>query len=100
MALGSTQFLTKMSTRNLPGDIGRPALKLTTLPPSVSRLSEEMWEPQRLTTLLVFTACYRDSFTFYLTMFLLQSSVECVHITLLYESVWFYNDLPISESTI
>jgi hypothetical protein len=27
-----------------------------------------MWDPQRLTTLWAFTACYRDSFTFtYLT---------------------------------
>jgi hypothetical protein len=24
-----------------------------------------MWEPRRLTTLLISTACYRDSFTFY-----------------------------------
>jgi hypothetical protein len=37
MALGSTQPLTEMSTRNLPG----PALNLTTLPPSVSRLSRK-----------------------------------------------------------
>jgi hypothetical protein len=36
MALGSTQPLTEMSTRNLPGGKG-----LTTLPPSVSRLSKE-----------------------------------------------------------
>jgi hypothetical protein len=27
MALGSTQLLTEMSTRNLPGGKGRPALK-------------------------------------------------------------------------
>jgi hypothetical protein len=25
-----------------------------------------MWDPQRLTTLWAFTACYRDNFTFYL----------------------------------
>jgi hypothetical protein len=24
-----------------------------------------MWDPQRLTTLWAFTACYRDSFTFF-----------------------------------
>jgi hypothetical protein len=24
-----------------------------------------MWEPRRLTTLLAFMACYRDSFTFF-----------------------------------
>jgi hypothetical protein len=26
-----------------------------------------MWDPQRLTTLWAFTACYRDSFYFYFT---------------------------------
>jgi hypothetical protein len=41
MALGSSQPLTGMSTRNLPGGKG----------------------PRRLTTLPTFTACYRDSFT-------------------------------------
>jgi hypothetical protein len=39
MALGSTQPLTEMSTRNLPGEAkGGRRLRLTTLPPSVSRL--------------------------------------------------------------
>jgi hypothetical protein len=37
MVLGSTQPLTEMSTRNLPGGKGRP----TTSPPSVSRLSRK-----------------------------------------------------------
>jgi hypothetical protein len=41
MALGSTQPLIEMSTRNLPGRKGRPARKVTTLPPSVSRLSRK-----------------------------------------------------------
>jgi hypothetical protein len=43
MALGSTQPLTEMSTKNLPGVKGRPAsaLRLTTSPPSVRRLSEK-----------------------------------------------------------
>jgi hypothetical protein len=31
MALGSTQLLTEMSTRNLPGDKGRPARKADNL---------------------------------------------------------------------
>jgi hypothetical protein len=40
MALGSTQPLTEMSTRKIPGGVklGR-RVRLTTLPPSVSRLS-------------------------------------------------------------
>jgi hypothetical protein len=41
-------------------------VRLTTSPPSVSRLSRQMWQPRRLTTLWAFTACYSDSFTFYL----------------------------------
>jgi hypothetical protein len=42
MALGSTQPLTEMSTRNLPGVVKRcRRVRLTTLPPSVSRLSRK-----------------------------------------------------------
>jgi hypothetical protein len=41
MALGSTQPLTEMSTRNLPGGKERPARKTDNLKPSVSRLSTE-----------------------------------------------------------
>jgi hypothetical protein len=35
-----------------------------TSPPSVSRFSRLIWEPQRLTNLCTSTACDRDSFTF------------------------------------
>jgi hypothetical protein len=47
MALGSTQPLTEMSTRKLPGGKWRPAgrrVRLATSPPSVSRLSSKIWE--------------------------------------------------------
>jgi hypothetical protein len=39
MVMGSTQPLTEMSTRNLPGGNGRQAHKATALLPSVTRLS-------------------------------------------------------------
>jgi hypothetical protein len=41
MALGSTQTLKEMNTRNLPAGIGKLAHTLTTSPPSVSRLSRK-----------------------------------------------------------
>jgi hypothetical protein len=41
MALGSTQPLREMSTRNLPGGKGRSAHKLATSPPLVSRMSRK-----------------------------------------------------------
>jgi hypothetical protein len=41
MALGSTQPLTEMSARNLPGGKGWPARRPDNLPPSVSQLSRK-----------------------------------------------------------
>jgi hypothetical protein len=41
IALGLTQPLTEMSTRNLPGERGEPQVRLTTLPPPVTRLSRK-----------------------------------------------------------
>jgi hypothetical protein len=69
MALGSTQPLAEMNTRNLPGgggDKGRPARTADNLTAICEPIVEKMWEPLRLTTLWASTACYRDSFTFYL----------------------------------
>jgi hypothetical protein len=42
MALVSRQGLTEMSTRNLPGGKKRPVRRLTTLPPSVRQMSENV----------------------------------------------------------
>jgi hypothetical protein len=55
MALGSTQPLTEMSTRNLPGCKGRPARDADNL--------TAICGPRSLTTIWAFTACYRNSFT-------------------------------------
>jgi hypothetical protein len=65
MTLGSTQPLTEMSTRNLPGGNGRPACEADNLTAICEPIGQKMCEPWHLTTLWVFTACYKDSFTFY-----------------------------------
>jgi hypothetical protein len=64
MALGSTQPLPEMSTRNLPGGKGRPARKADNLTAICEPILEKMWESRPLTPLWAFMACYRDSFTF------------------------------------
>jgi hypothetical protein len=64
MALGSTQPLKEMSTRNLPERKRRPAREADNLTAICEPIVEKMWEPRRLTTLWAFTACYRDSFSF------------------------------------
>jgi hypothetical protein len=73
MALGSTQPLREMSTRNLSGGKGRPACGADNLTDICERIGYKMWEPRRLTTLWASTACYRDSFTFFLPHFIKQN---------------------------
>jgi hypothetical protein len=50
MALESTQPLTEMSTRNLPGIKGRPAREAD-LTAIYEMIFKKMWDPRRLTTL-------------------------------------------------
>ena len=45
MALGSTQPLVKMSTRNIPGGKGGRCMRLPTSPPSCAEC-HEIWEPK------------------------------------------------------
>jgi hypothetical protein len=66
MALGSTQLLTEMSTRNLPGGKGRSAFKADNFTAICERSVYKIWDPRRLTTLWVSMACYRDSSTFFI----------------------------------
>jgi hypothetical protein len=63
MALGSTQPLTEICTRNLPGGKGRPARKADNPAVICEPIVLKMWEPQPLTTLCATTACYTNSFT-------------------------------------
>jgi hypothetical protein len=62
MALGSTQPLTEMSTRNFPAGNGWPAPKADNLTAICEPIVQKMCEPRRLTTLRASMACYRDSF--------------------------------------
>jgi hypothetical protein len=70
MALWSTQPLTEMSTRNLPGGKGLPARK-------ADRFTA-ICEPRRLTTLWASTACYRDSFTYIYCYYRSITNFACV----------------------
>jgi hypothetical protein len=64
MALGTTQPLTEMSTRNVPGGKGRPVRGADNLTDVCELIVYKMWEPRHLTIVWAFMACYRDSFTF------------------------------------
>jgi hypothetical protein len=75
MALGSTQPLTEMSTRNILGGEGRPARKADNFTAICEPIVYKMWEPQHLTTLWVSTARYRDSFTFTLYLYIFMSKI-------------------------
>jgi hypothetical protein len=66
MALGSTQPLTEISTRNFPWGKGRSARKADNLTAVCESIVWKMWEPRCLTNLLASTACYRDSCTFFI----------------------------------
>jgi hypothetical protein len=66
MALGSTQPLTVMSTRNLPGSKKRPARKADNLA-AIYEPNVKMWEPQPLANLRASTACTGITFTLLLT---------------------------------
>jgi len=62
MALGLTQPLVKMSTRNLPGGKGGRCVRLIS-PPSHAEC-HEIWEPKPPGTLWATPGLLRDSFTF------------------------------------
>ena len=75
MALGSTQPLVKMSTRNIPEGKGGWCVRLTT---SSSRAEcHEIWEPKPPGTLWATPGLLRDSFTFYIQY--IQISIQYIY---------------------
>jgi hypothetical protein len=77
MALGSTQPLTEMSTRNLPGGKKRPARRADNLTAICEPIVYKMWEPQPLTTLRASKACRGENFTFTFIIIIRPSMNEC-----------------------
>jgi hypothetical protein len=67
MALGLTQPLTEMSTRNISWGKGGRYVGLTTLPLSCSEC-HEIWEPQRPGTLRACPDMHRNCCTFTFTI--------------------------------
>jgi hypothetical protein len=67
MAVGLTQPVTEMSTRNLPEGKGRRAHKADNLTAICEPFIYQMLEPQHLTSLWAFMAYYRDIFIFTIT---------------------------------
>jgi hypothetical protein len=88
MALGSTQPLTEMNTRNIPRSKGRPARKADNLTAIYEPTVYKMCEPRHLTNLWASMASYRDSFTFIFIYNILYSQcfilllVNCVTMNL------------------
>jgi hypothetical protein len=78
MALGSTQPLTEMSTRNLPEGKERPARKADNLTAIYEPIVWKMWEPRRLATLWVSTACCSDSFYHWIRQSVEYDENDCV----------------------
>jgi hypothetical protein len=57
MALGSTQALTEMSTRNLPEDKGWPAINAQHISPTSGPIFQKKWDSRQLKNVWVSTAC-------------------------------------------
>jgi hypothetical protein len=80
MALGSTQPLTEMSTRKFPGGKGSRRVGLTTLPPSVGRMSENVGASTSNSP-KGHHGLYKDSFTFFYVLFLQETFSWTITVT-------------------
>jgi hypothetical protein len=65
MTLGSTHPLTEMSARTLPWGKWQSVRKADNFTSICEAIFWSMWEPRRLTTLWISTACYWDSSSFF-----------------------------------
>jgi hypothetical protein len=71
MALGSTQPLVKMSTRNIRGGKGGLCVRLTS--PLSRAECHEIWEPKPPGTLWTTPGLLRDSFAFFMCMYVVRT---------------------------
>ena len=78
MALGSTQFLVKISTRNIPGGKGSRCMRLTTSPPSCAEFHENLG-PKPPGTLWATPGLLRDCFTFTVTVTKVNTLINNQH---------------------
>ena len=76
IALGLTQPLVNMSTRNIPGGKGDRCVRLTTSPPLRAEC-HEIWEPKPPGTLWVTPGLLRDSFTYISQVFSAIYTATC-----------------------
>jgi hypothetical protein len=102
MALGSTQPLTEMSNRNLP--VGLRRVRLTTLPPSLSRFFRKYWSIDVSRRVMGMTFFYMTfatyvSFKKYSKIFMKNVSVILLFVVSDWSTIIFFysliNDLPI-----
>jgi hypothetical protein len=88
MAQVSTQPLTEMSTRNLPGGKGWPVHKADSITAICEPIVWKIWEPRRLANSWASTACYRESFTFVL-LYVLRCELNALQNLTAYEKIIF-----------
>jgi hypothetical protein len=73
IALGSTQPLTEMTTRNFPGGKKRLVRRADNLAANCEPNVSKMWEPQPLATLRASTACIGITLRFTFTTYVLDT---------------------------